>query len=103
MCDQAFPHRDGWFSEFYEESRTWIATPPWFRNYVSHEQRAATLRNWFPSLLLDGLLQTDDYARAILSVNPGVTDDEVTDRLAADAAHRMSPGALIEVPHLVDT
>jgi hypothetical protein len=82
LCDQAFPHRNGWFSEFYEESRTWIATPPWFRNYVSHEQRAHTLRNWFPSLL-DGLLQTEDYARAILAVSPGVTDDEVSARLAA--------------------
>jgi transcriptional regulator with XRE-family HTH domain len=82
LCDQVFPHRAGWFSEFYEESRTWIATPPWFRNYVSHEQRAATLRNWFPSLL-DGLLQTEDYARVILSVGPGVTEDEVSDRLAA--------------------
>jgi hypothetical protein len=82
LCDQVFPHRAGWFSEFYEESRTWIATPPWFRSYVSHEQRATTLRNWFPSLL-DGLLQTEDYARVILSVGPGVTEDEVSDRLAA--------------------
>jgi transcriptional regulator with XRE-family HTH domain len=82
MCDQAFPHRGGWFSEFYEESRTWIATPPWFRHFVEHEQRAATLRNWFPSLL-DGLLQTEDYAHAILAVSPGVTDEEVSARLAA--------------------
>ena len=82
LCDHAFPHRAGWFSEFYEESRTWIATPPWFRTYVSHEQRALTLRNWFPSLL-DGLLQTEDYAREILAVSPGVTDDEVNARLAA--------------------
>jgi hypothetical protein len=82
LCDQAFPHRAGWFSEFYEESRTWIATPPWFRNYVSHEQRALTLRNWFPSLL-DGLLQTEDYARVILGVSPGATDDEINARLAA--------------------
>jgi transcriptional regulator with XRE-family HTH domain len=28
MCDRVFPLRGGWFSEFYEESRTWIATPP---------------------------------------------------------------------------
>jgi len=28
MCDRAFPDRDGWFTEFYAESRTWIATPP---------------------------------------------------------------------------
>lgn len=82
LCDQVFPHRAGWFAEFYEESRTWIATPPWFRNYVSHEERAATLRNWFPSLL-DGLLQTEDYARVILGVSPGATDDEVNARLAA--------------------
>ena len=27
MCDRAFPDRDGWFSEFYAESRTWIARP----------------------------------------------------------------------------
>src|ERR1700733_11781483 len=42
-CDQAFPHRAGWFSEFYEESRTWLATPPWFRDWVDREQRAGTL------------------------------------------------------------
>ena len=42
MCDRAFPGRDGWFGEFYAESRTWIATPPWFRNWVEHEQQAAT-------------------------------------------------------------
>ena len=82
LCDQAFPGRAGWFSEFYEESCTWIATPPWFRSYVSHEQCARTLRNWFPSLI-DGLLQTEDYARAILAVSPGVTEDEVSGRLAA--------------------
>jgi transcriptional regulator with XRE-family HTH domain len=82
LCDQAFLHRAGWFSEFYDESRTWIATPPWFRNYVSHEQLAMTLRNWFPSLI-DGLLQTEDYARKILSVGPGATEDEVSARLAA--------------------
>jgi len=32
--------------------------------------------------VLSGLLQTEDYARVILAVNPGVTDDQVTARLA---------------------
>jgi transcriptional regulator with XRE-family HTH domain len=82
MCDQAFPHRAGWFSEFYEESRTWIATPPWFRDWVDREQRAATLRNWYLGVL-DGLLQTDDYARTIQAVAPGVTDDEINARVVA--------------------
>ena len=80
LCDQVFPHRAGWFSEFYDESRTWIATPPWFRNYVSYEQLALTLRNWFPSLI-DGLLQTEDYARKILAVGTGAAEDEVSARI----------------------
>jgi transcriptional regulator with XRE-family HTH domain len=82
MCDQAFPDRGGWFGEFYAESRTWIATPPWFRSWVEHEQRAATLRIWQPGVL-SGLLQTEDYARAILAVDPGVTEDQVNARLVA--------------------
>ncbi len=87
MCDRAFPDRDGWFSEFYVESRTWIATPPWFRSWVEHEQHAATLRIWQLGVL-SGLLQTEEYARAILAVNPGVTDDQVTERLAARLARQ---------------
>jgi transcriptional regulator with XRE-family HTH domain len=82
MCDRVFPGRGGWFGEFYEESRTWIATPPWFRDWVDREQRAATLRNWYLGVL-DGLLQTEDYARTIQGVTPGVTEDEVSARVAA--------------------
>ena len=69
MCDRAFPDRDGWFGEFYAESRTWIATPPWFRSWVEHEQQAATLRIWQLGVL-SGLLQTQEYARAILDRQP---------------------------------
>jgi len=87
MCDQAFPDREGWFSEFYAESRTWIATPPWFRSWIEHEQRAAVLRIWQLGVL-SGLLQTEDYARAILTVNPGVTEDEVSARLGARLARQ---------------
>jgi transcriptional regulator with XRE-family HTH domain len=82
MCDRAFPELAGWFSDFYAESRTWIATPPWFRSWVEHEQRAAVLRIWQLGVL-SGLLQSEDYARAILAMNPGVSDDQVTARLAA--------------------
>ena len=87
MCDRAFPGRDGWFGEFYAESRTWIATPPWFRSWVEHEQQAATLRIWQLGVL-SGLLQTEEYARAILAVNPGVTEDQVRERLAARLARQ---------------
>ena len=87
MCDRAFPDREEWFSEFYAESRTWIATPPWFRSWIEHEQRAAVLRIWQLGVL-SGLLQTEDYARAILTVNPGVTEDEVSARLGARLARQ---------------
>jgi hypothetical protein len=82
MCDRACPELNGWFSEFFAESRTWIATPPWFRSWVEHEQHAPALRIWQAGVL-SGLLQTEDYAHAILAADPGVTDDQVTARLAA--------------------
>jgi transcriptional regulator with XRE-family HTH domain len=87
MCDQAFPDRDGWFSDFYQQSRTWIATPPWFRSWVELEQHATSLRDWQPSIL-SGLLQTEDYARAILSVNPGVSGEQVAERVEARLARQ---------------
>src|SRR6201985_3185813 len=87
MCDRAFPDRDGWFGEFYGESRTWIATPPWFRSWIEHEQQAATLRIWQLGVL-SGLLQTEQYARAILTVEPGVTEEQVSERLAARLARQ---------------
>jgi DNA-binding XRE family transcriptional regulator len=61
MCDHAFPGRGGWFLRFYEDSRQWSAMPPWFRNWIEHEQRAVNLRIWQPSSL-SGLLQTEAYA-----------------------------------------
>ena len=54
MCDKVFPERDGWFDRFYQESRQWAATPPWFRNWIEHEQRALTLQVWQPSSLSEG-------------------------------------------------
>ena len=69
------PHRGGWFGEFYEESRTWIATPPWFRNWVTTSRAPRPCGTG--TGLVDGLLQTEDYARVILGVEPGVTEDEV--------------------------
>src|SRR5580658_4415875 len=38
--------------------------------------------------VLSGLLQTADYARAILTVEPGVTDDDVNARLTARLARQ---------------
>jgi transcriptional regulator with XRE-family HTH domain len=79
-CDDVFAERRGWFTEYYEESRTW--TPPGFRDWPEYEDRAASLRAWMPGIM-HGLLQTEGYARALLQTAPAVTAEMVTARLAA--------------------
>jgi hypothetical protein len=84
-CDDVFPERRGWFTEYYEESRTW--TPPGFRDWPEYEDKAMNLRAWMPGIV-HGLLQTEGYARALLETSPGVTDEMVTARLAARMARQ---------------
>jgi hypothetical protein len=42
-------------------------TPEWFMPYLTAESQATMLRSWAP-LIIPGLLQTESYARAVLSV-----------------------------------
>jgi transcriptional regulator with XRE-family HTH domain len=79
-CDAVFPERRGWFTEYYEESRTWM--PPGFRDWPEIENKAARLREWSPGIVT-GMLQTRDYAHALLATYPGVSTDIVTARLAS--------------------
>jgi transcriptional regulator with XRE-family HTH domain len=79
-CDEAFPHREGWFTEYYEESRSWV--PPAFKLWNEYEDRATRLLVWSPGVL-DGLVQTADYARALLAVDLDVSDEVLTGRLTA--------------------
>lgn len=61
----------------------------WFRDWVEIEREATTLR-WFEPLLIPGLLQTEEYARAILqAAHPASTDDEV-DRLVSARMDRQA-------------
>lgn len=58
-------------------------TPEWFMPYASAESLATILRCWNPSIV-PGLLQTEAYARAILSVEkyaPEQLDELVSARL----------------------
>ncbi len=50
--------------------------PSWFRPFVDYEAAAGTLR-LFEHVLVPGLLQTREYARAVLSTRPNTTDDEI--------------------------
>ncbi|MGW4421454.1 helix-turn-helix domain-containing protein [Streptosporangium sp. NPDC004631] len=52
------------------------AYPPWFRPWVEVEREAHTLRNWEP-LVFPGLLQTPDYARALLRGRRAAAEERV--------------------------
>jgi hypothetical protein len=82
-----FPERGGWFYEFYEESRGWMALPSWLRDWASHEQATRILRDWCPSIVT-GLLQTEDYAREVSAMTPCVAEDEVNARVASRLARQ---------------
>ncbi len=53
---------------------------PGFRDWP--EAKAESLRVWAPSIV-HGLLQTRDYAEALIRASLGVTEEIVTARLAA--------------------
>lgn len=51
--------------------------PPWFREWPSIEREAVSLRSW-ELAVIPGLLQIDEYARALLrGVLPDASDEEV--------------------------
>jgi transcriptional regulator with XRE-family HTH domain len=81
-CDTAFPERHGWFTEYYDESRKWAEVPAGFRDWSEMEDKAASLRAWSPSII-HGLLQTEDYAAALLRTFPGASNETVAGRLRA--------------------
>ena len=80
-CDDVFPERRGWFTEFYDESRHWPEVPATFKSWPEYEDKAASLRDWSPSIVT-GLLQTQAYARALISVQPHITPETADARLA---------------------
>jgi plasmid maintenance system antidote protein VapI len=84
-CDSAFPERRDYFSELYAEMRTWA--PPGFRDWPEYEDRTSTIREWSP-MVVTGMLQTADYARALLAIHPEVSPEVVSARLASRMARQ---------------
>jgi transcriptional regulator with XRE-family HTH domain len=67
------------------------AYPGWFHRWPDMEAEAKTLR-WFEPLVVPGLLQTEDYARAVFRTRVEATDEEIADMVAA----RMERQAILE-------
>jgi Domain of unknown function (DUF5753) len=58
------------------------AYPSWFADWAGLEACASRLR-WFEPLVVPGLLQTEEYARAVFRTRFGVTEEEVSEKVAA--------------------
>ncbi|MFD7291236.1 Scr1 family TA system antitoxin-like transcriptional regulator [Streptomyces sp. NPDC057539] len=57
--------------------------PLWAEQYVDHEREAIAL-SWYDTIVLPGLLQTEEYARAVFrSRIPAFDEDEVESKTAA--------------------
>src|SRR5215472_10322003 len=64
-CDQALPGADGLFARMHALTQRWDGGyPSWFAEWVEAERRAESLCCWQP-LLVPGLAQIADYARAL--------------------------------------
>jgi transcriptional regulator with XRE-family HTH domain len=58
------------------------AYPSWFQEWAISEREAKRLR-WFEPLVVPGVLQTEDYARAIFRTRFGITSEEIEEQVAA--------------------
>jgi hypothetical protein len=59
----------------------------WFQQWADIEAQATVLR-WYEPLVVPGLLQTEEYARAILSARPDGNLDDLDGQVAARLARQ---------------
>jgi transcriptional regulator with XRE-family HTH domain len=81
---------NGALTELYEilgEKLKRRAYPGWFAAWPDKEAQARRLRS-FELVVVPGLLQTEDYARAVLSTRVGATEDEIDEAVAARLARQ---------------
>ncbi|WP_440104371.1 helix-turn-helix domain-containing protein [Streptosporangium sp. H16] len=87
--DQLFKTADGSaFTRLRQRILAQPGGPIWFQSWVEEiEPTALVLRSWDP-LLVPGLLQTESYARHVLSQEPRMTSQEVEERIEARVQRR---------------
>ena len=94
LCDSALPDAGGLFVRVHALARRWDGGyPSWFSGWLEAERKATSLCWWEP-LLVPGLLQTADYARAILAAGPDTTEDQLEELVSA----RIGRQAIFDLP-----
>jgi hypothetical protein len=101
-CDEAFGDMCGWFGRFCVEYRLWgdSPIPRWFEDWLMAEQRATTLRIWQP-LVVPGLFQTPDYARALFEAAQTDVSPESLDGLVAARVGRQAIFDTADPPQVI--
>jgi hypothetical protein len=78
----------GWFGRFFCASLKWDGPyPRWFEDWVEAERQAAVIRWWEP-LLVPGLLQTPEYARALFRAWRTDDDEDKVEQLVIARMNR---------------
>jgi hypothetical protein len=72
----------GWWQDFGD------CLPAELRTLSDHEDSALTVTN-FENVVVPGLLQTPDYARALISSTPSIPEMEVNDRVEARSRRQL--------------
>jgi DNA-binding XRE family transcriptional regulator len=73
--------------------------PGWFADWLTREREATSIRIWQP-IIVPGLLQTADYARALFMGERSNLSDDVLDELTAARLARQGIFEKPEPPHL---
>jgi transcriptional regulator with XRE-family HTH domain len=79
-CDEVFG-TTGTFARLQQHARM-TPLPSWFRPWAEIEATATQLR-LFEYAYIPGLLQTEEYARAVLAERPGILADELAEAVTA--------------------
>jgi hypothetical protein len=94
-CDTQFPELAGLFARLVAEAeQAHSIYPSWFASWVDAEQRASVIRWWEP-LLIPGLLQTAEYARALFDTWQAVVPSADTN---ADVVARLDRQGILDRP-----
>jgi transcriptional regulator with XRE-family HTH domain len=75
-------HTGGLFERLQSNLANFDQAPVWFRDWLVIE-REATMIRWFEPLVVPGILQTKDYAQAIIAGSGLIDFDEIDQRVAA--------------------
>lgn len=87
-------NRPGWWQRYHD------VLPEWFSLYVSLEGAARIIRSYEPHFV-PGLLQTEDYARAVLEAGTiGTAGPETVERHVALRMERQKLLERLDPPHL---